>query len=70
MVINFIGYFILGLPIGAWLTFRAGLGARGMWWGLVVGLATVAIALALRVRWRLGGPLHRLVIDHAPPAAH
>jgi MATE family multidrug resistance protein len=70
MLINFVGYFVLGLPIGAWLTFGAGLGAQGMWWGLVAGLVAVSSALAARVQRRLGGPLHRLVIDHAPTSAH
>jgi Na+-driven multidrug efflux pump len=37
------------------------MGARGLWWGLVAGLATVAVVLAARVRRRLAGPLARTV---------
>jgi len=40
-----------------------GLGARGLWWGLVLGLAVVALLLLYRVRTRLGRALARVVVD-------
>jgi hypothetical protein len=40
---------------------RARARARGLWWGLVVGLATVSVVLAARVRRRLAGRLARTV---------
>ena len=54
-----IGYWALALPVGWYLAFRAGLGARGLWWGFVVGLMAVAILLLLRIAARFRGPLVR-----------
>jgi MATE family multidrug resistance protein len=69
MAINLFGYWVVGLPVGLWLTFPRELGPYGLWWGLVVGLAVVATVLALRLRFRLAGELERLHIDapHADP---
>jgi MATE family multidrug resistance protein len=49
---NLIGYWILGLPIGGWLAFRADWGLAGIWWGLCFGLAVVATSLVVWVRTR------------------
>lgn len=54
-----IGYWALGLPTGWMLAFRAGLGARGLWWGFTVGLGSVAILLLLRIAVRFRRPLVR-----------
>jgi MATE family multidrug resistance protein len=51
-VINLVGYWVLGLPLGLYLAFRVGLGPRGLWWGLTAGLMAVAVLLVLRIRWR------------------
>lgn len=48
-----VGYWVIGMPAGVWLTFERGLGPSGVWWGLTFGLVFVAIFLAFRVRWRL-----------------
>jgi MATE family multidrug resistance protein len=55
--VAFLGYWVLALPIGWWLAFRAGLGARGLWWGFTVGLAAVALLLLLRIAARFRRPL-------------
>jgi MATE family multidrug resistance protein len=47
---NVLGYWVLGLPVGAWLAFEAGWGTRGIWMGLTLGLAIVAGLLLLRLR--------------------
>ena len=54
---NIVGFWVLGLPLGAWLAITQGMGSRGVWIGLVVGLATVAGLLVVRERstWRRGG---------------
>jgi MATE family multidrug resistance protein len=61
VAINLVGFWLVGLPLGCWLCFGRGMGARGLWWGLVAGLATVAVVLALRVRRQLAGRLARTV---------
>jgi MATE family multidrug resistance protein len=49
---NLLGYWVLGLPLGAWLGLRAGWGLGGIWWGLAIGLAVVATGLVLWIHWR------------------
>jgi hypothetical protein len=58
-----VGYWLLALPFSLWLAFPKGLGAIGLWWGLVAGLALVGAALAVRVRVRLWGQLERIRVD-------
>ncbi len=48
LLVGAIGYWAIGFPAGWLLAFPLGLGAAGLWWGLALGLATVAIPLALR----------------------
>ncbi len=52
MLVNLVGYWVLGLPIGAWLAFQRGLGLAGLWWGFALGLGTVATLLVLYVHHR------------------
>ena len=52
MVYAAIGYWGVGMPLGAWLAFRAGLAGSGIWIGLSVGLAVVAGLLLARWLWR------------------
>ncbi|HKH90196.1 MAG TPA: MATE family efflux transporter, partial [Gemmatimonadaceae bacterium] len=59
-LINLAGFWLCGLPISVALAFRTPLRALGLWWGLVAGLAVVAMLLALRVRRRLRGTLDQL----------
>jgi MATE family multidrug resistance protein len=44
-VFNLLGYYALALPLAWWLGVRLGLGLPGIWWGLALGLATIALAL-------------------------
>lgn len=46
---NLVGYYVLGLPCAALLAFTLGWGLPGLWWGLVLGLATVAVLLVMRI---------------------
>jgi MATE family multidrug resistance protein len=39
------GYWGIGLPLGAWLCFRNGMGAAGLWIGLSVGLVVIGVVL-------------------------
>jgi MATE family multidrug resistance protein len=45
MLANLAGHWLLGLPIGAWLCYRAGWGVIGLWAGLCIGLIAVAVVL-------------------------
>ena len=59
MVLNFIGYWLFGLPLGAYLCFHMHLGIFGVWIGLT--LALVFIAILLLRRWHVeAGKLLRL----------
>jgi len=49
---NLISYWLLGIPLGAWLGLRAGWGLAGIWWGLCIGLAAVAALLVAFIRFR------------------
>jgi MATE family multidrug resistance protein len=51
MAITLFAYWVVGMPAGWWLAFRHGLGARGMWMGLIAGLSVAAVLLLARF-WR------------------
>ena len=46
MVCHLVGYWVIGLPLGAMLCFGRGLGAPGLWIGLSAGLIGIGIVLA------------------------
>ncbi len=50
MIANFVGYWILGLPLGLLLCFGLHWGIYGLWIGLT--LALIVIATTLLLRWR------------------
>ena len=62
LLANVLGFWLFGMPISVVLGFTLGRGPVGLWWGLVGGLAAVALFLLARVRHRLGGELRRLVL--------
>jgi MATE family multidrug resistance protein len=50
MFCHFSAYWIIGLPLGAWLCFERGWGAVGLWAGL--SLALILIGIVLLFVWR------------------
>jgi MATE family multidrug resistance protein len=58
-IIAFLGYWVIGLPTGLLLAFPMGMGPRGLWWGLTLGLASVAAMFVTRIRVRFGGHIQR-----------
>jgi MATE family multidrug resistance protein len=50
MLCHFTAYWIIGLPLGAWLCFRRGWGAFGLWAGL--SLALILIGVVLLMVWQ------------------
>ncbi|MGD9942864.1 MAG: MATE family efflux transporter [Burkholderiaceae bacterium] len=53
MAMAIFSYWGVGVPAAYWLTFRAGLGGPGIWWGLAIGLALSSMLLLARLIWRL-----------------
>lgn len=48
MLITMAAYWLVALPLGAWLAFHGGMGARGIWIGFASGLAVAAALLVRR----------------------
>jgi MATE family multidrug resistance protein len=63
MVLNLVGFWLVGLPVSAALGLRLGFGPEGVWAGLALGIAVVAILLLVRVWTRFGRELRRLAIE-------
>jgi MATE family multidrug resistance protein len=63
MVVNLLGFWLIGIPVSVGAAFGLGLGARGLWWGLVAGLGAVAGLLLLRIAHRLARPVARVSVD-------
>lgn len=63
MILNLVGFWLVGLPVSGFLGFTVGLGPQGVWWGLATGIGVVAVLLVYRLRRRFGRDLRRLVID-------
>ncbi len=62
MLVNLVGFWLIGLPISLYLAFPGGLGPLGLWWGMASGLAAVALFLLIRVRIRFGRELTRIAL--------
>jgi multidrug resistance protein, MATE family len=48
MIFTFVGYWAIGIGIGAWLAFSRGWQGQGIWTGLAIGLAIVAVLMIWR----------------------
>ena len=59
MICHFTAYWVIGLPLGAWLCFRRSWGAFGIWSGL--SLALILIGIVLLFAWRRA--VHRLAAE-------
>jgi MATE family multidrug resistance protein len=69
MLANFVGYWILALPLGVLWARRWDGGPQALWCALGVALAFVAIVLVLRVRNQLAGDVQRLDLEIVPEAS-
>lgn len=49
---NLVGYWVLALPLAWWMAFPQGQALSGVWWGLALGLAIVAVSLVAWVHYR------------------
>jgi len=52
MYVTVLAYWGLGMPLGVWFGVHRGLGAPGLWLGLILGLSVAAALLTWRF-WRL-----------------
>lgn len=59
LLINVLGFWMVGMPISLHFGFRGGEGPVGLWWGLAAGLGAVAGMLMFRVWIRFRRPLQR-----------
>lgn len=48
--ITFVAYWIIGLPLGYFMAVTLGIGVKGIWYGLTIGLIISSILLYLRYR--------------------
>jgi MATE family multidrug resistance protein len=60
LIVNLIGFWLLGVPISVYLGFYTEAGANGLWWGFVAGLGAVAVFLLARIRVRMRRGLVRV----------
>jgi MATE family multidrug resistance protein len=63
LLVNIVGFWLVGLPTSLTLAFKLGFGPQGLWWGLVVGLTAVALFLVARVAWKFRGPIERVIVE-------
>jgi MATE family multidrug resistance protein len=63
LAIHVVGFWGIAIPVSAWLGLRLELGARGLWWGLALGLALVAVVQVWRLRVKLRAGVVRFRVD-------
>ena len=68
MFANLFAYWVIGLPLGAWLCFRLKLGAVGMWMGLCLSLMIIGVALAVVWRNTIRGMVASIHPEYGPQA--
>ncbi|MEW6653747.1 MAG: MATE family efflux transporter, partial [Bacteroidota bacterium] len=52
LLISLLSYWIIGIPVGALLGFYFDLGAVGVWFGLLIGLALLGLTMLLRFNYK------------------
>ena len=62
LVVMLTGYWLIGVPVSAYLGFRTSLGAAGLWWGFVISLAAVAVFLNVRIRRLFSRAVERVAV--------
>jgi MATE family multidrug resistance protein len=69
MLIHLLGFWGVAIPSSLYLGLERGLGARGLWWGLALGLFATGVVQVWRVRARLRAGVQRLVVEGASERA-
>jgi MATE family multidrug resistance protein len=65
LLVMLAAYWLLGVPVSAYLGFRTSMGAAGLWWGFVCSLAAVAIFLGVRIRVVFGRGVRRVSAERS-----
>jgi len=65
-LLHMFAFWAIGVPLGAYLGFQTPLRERGLWIGLVAGLAVASVLLSWRVLTRLRGPIARVAVETRP----
>jgi MATE family multidrug resistance protein len=68
MLANLVGFWAVGIPVGMLLAFGLDAGPAGLWWGLVAGLAAVALLLLARVKVKLSRHVERVDVERTAAA--
>ena len=63
LIVMLAAYWLVGVPVSAYLGFKTSLRAQGLWWGFVISLGTVAVFLYLRIRIVFRREVGRLVVE-------
>lgn len=56
MFMTLVAYWLVGVPVGIYLSFGLRIGPRGLWFGMVAGLVVAAMLLVARFRRLTGRP--------------
>jgi MATE family multidrug resistance protein len=62
-LLHLLAFWAVGMPLGAWLGFATPLRERGLWIGLVAGLAMAGALQSVRVWHRFRAPIARVRLD-------
>ncbi len=62
-LLHLMAFWAVGMPLGAWLGFATPLRERGLWIGLVAGLAMAGALQSVRVWHRFRAPIARVRLD-------
>jgi len=51
LLINVVGYWLIGIPAGYYMAFHLDYGLRGVWWGVTISLTVACVLLVARIVW-------------------
>ena len=51
-IITFLSYWVIGIPLGYFLGIYLGIGVKGIWYGLTIGLLTASVLLFFRFQYK------------------
>tara|TARA_B100001057_G_scaffold239976_1_gene240336 strand:- start:100645 stop:102027 length:1383 start_codon:yes stop_codon:yes gene_type:complete len=66
MILLFISYWIFAMPIGYYLTnfgFGSPYGAKGMWYGMIIGLSIFSVLSIFRLRWTIKKNIKKFISE-------